>query len=69
MPRNGEAISPGDSDPVATWYSSGWNRWKLRRSTNRDRDRSSSERLRRGQPAETRRRRSQRGWSAGVVVT
>ena len=25
--RNGCAISPGDSAPVATWYSNGWNRW------------------------------------------
>src|SRR3954452_1808707 len=26
-------MSPGESAPVATWYASGWNRWKLRRST------------------------------------
>ena len=31
--RIGGAIWPGDSMPVATWYSSGWNRWWLRRST------------------------------------
>ena len=31
--RSGWAISPGDRAPVATWYSSGWKRWKLRRST------------------------------------
>ena len=31
--RSGYAISPGDSAPVATWYVSGWKRWKLRRST------------------------------------
>ena len=30
--RSGWAISPGESAPVATWYSIGWNRWKLRRS-------------------------------------
>ena len=33
MWRIGGAIWPGDSMPVATWYSSGWNRWWLRRST------------------------------------
>jgi hypothetical protein len=32
MPRSGEAISPGDSAPVATWYTSGSKREKLRRS-------------------------------------
>ena len=32
MPRSGDAISPGESAPVATWYTSGWKRWKLRRS-------------------------------------
>src|SRR5215470_9388694 len=26
-------MSPGESAPVATWYVSGWKRWKLRRST------------------------------------
>src|SRR5690349_19788583 len=26
------AMSPGGIAPVATWYSSGWNRWKLRLS-------------------------------------
>ncbi len=26
-------MSPGESAPVATWYRSGWKRWKLRRST------------------------------------
>ena len=31
--RSGGAIWPGESMPVATWYSSGWNRWWLRRST------------------------------------
>ena len=25
--RIGDAMSPGDSAAVATWYSSGWNRW------------------------------------------
>ena len=30
--RSGCAISPGDSAPVATWYSIGWNRWWFRRS-------------------------------------
>ena len=36
--RSGWAMSPGDRAPVATWYSSGWNRWKLRRSTRVRRD-------------------------------
>ena len=31
--RNGGAIWPGERMPVATWYSSGWKRWWLRRST------------------------------------
>ena len=31
--RNGGAIWPGDRMPVATWYSSGWKRWWLRRSS------------------------------------
>ena len=30
--RSGGAIWPGDRMPVATWYSSGWKRWWLRRS-------------------------------------
>ena len=30
--RSGAAMFAGDSAPVATWYRSGWNRWKLRRS-------------------------------------
>src|SRR5207247_354012 len=29
----GQAMSEGLRPAVATWYSSGWNRWKLRRST------------------------------------
>jgi NADH dehydrogenase FAD-containing subunit len=32
MARIGAAISAGDKAAVATWYSSGWNRWWLRRS-------------------------------------
>ena len=31
--RIGGAIWPSDRIPVATWYSSGWNRWWLTRST------------------------------------
>src|SRR3954468_19186118 len=30
--RMGELMSAGDSEAVATWYSSGWNTWWLRRS-------------------------------------
>ena len=29
----GEAISGAERPAVATWYSSGWKRWWLRRST------------------------------------
>ena len=32
MPRNGRAMSTSASSAVATWYSSGWNWWKLFRS-------------------------------------
>src|SRR5262245_51158601 len=31
--RSGAAMLAGDSPPMATWYSSGWKRWKLRRSS------------------------------------
>ena len=44
--RSGWAMSPGDRAPVATWYSSGWNRWKLRRSTSVRRTSGSMPRLR-----------------------
>ena len=48
----GELMSAGDSEAVATWYSSGWNTWWLRRSINRHIDRRAGQRLGRREAGE-----------------
>ena len=51
--RMGDAMSPGDSVAVATWYSSGWNRWWLWRSSTRHAHWRLAQGLGGAQPAET----------------
>jgi len=50
----GGAISPSEMMPVATWYSSGWNRWWVVRAIKLDVDVRTLEGLGGVQPAEPR---------------